>query len=144
MQIFWGFGAYQRFLPSTVTMWKLTGEKKYFDRIVRNCDNTLGANPMGLSWIVGVGTETVRAPLLMSHWSPGGRVVTGIECEGPVCCPGGTRFSYRESVYPAHRDDHASLNSFADLHFAVEMDEGVVSSQAETMAVFGLLRSASR
>ena len=137
--IFWGFGAYQRFIASTVTCWKLTGDKVYRDRVIRNCDNTLGANPMSLSWIVGVGTETVRAPLHMSHWSPLGAVVTGIECEGPVYSPGETSFSYRDNVYPAHRDDFASMNSFADLHFAVEMDEGVVSGQAETMAVFGIL-----
>jgi len=139
VNIFWGFGAYQRFLASTVTCWRLTGDRRYYDQVVRNCDNTLGANPMGISWIVGIGTETVRAPLHMSHWSPRGLVVTGIQCEGPVFSPGATSFSYRENAYPAHRDDFATLNSFADVHFAVEMDEGVVASQAETMAVFGLL-----
>ncbi len=139
VQIFWGFGAYQRFIPSTVTMWYLTHERKYFDRIVRNCDNTLGANPMNLSWIVGIGTETVRAPLHNSHWRPDGFAVTGTQCEGPVYHPGTTSFSYAESAYPACRDDFASMNSFADAHFAVEMDEGVVNGQAETMAVFGLL-----
>ena len=139
VHIFWGFGAYQRFLASTVTCWKLTGESVYRDRVIRNCDNTLGANPMSLSWVVGIGTETVRAPLHMSHWSPRGLVVNGIECEGPVYSPGATSFSYRENCYPPHRDDFASLNSFADVHFAVEMDEGVVNGQAETMAVFGLL-----
>ncbi len=135
----WGFGAYQRFIPSTVTMWYLTHEQKYFDRIVRNCDNTLGANPMNLSWIVGIGTETVRAPLHNSHWRPAGFAVTGTQSEGPVTKPGATSFSYLPSVYPTHRDDFASMNSFADVHFAVEMDEGVVNGQAETMAVFGLL-----
>ena len=137
--IFWGFAAYQRFIPSTVTVWYLGGDKTYLNRIIRNCDNTLGANPMSLSWIVDIGTETVRAPLHSSHWRPDGKVVAGIECEGPVYQPYGTSFSYCESCYPEHRDDRASMNAFADVHFAVEMDEGVVNSQAETMAVFGLL-----
>ena len=139
VQIFWGFAAYQRFLPSTVTMWCLTGERKYFDRIVRNVDNTFGANPMSLSWVVGIGTETVRAPLHNSHWRPDGFSVVGTQAEGPVYKPTGTSFSYYESVYPAHRDDFASMNTFVDAHFAVEMDEGVVNGQAETMAVLGLL-----
>ena len=139
VQVFWGFAAYQRFIPSTVTMWYLTGERKYFDRIVRNCDNTLGANPMSLSWIVGIGTETVRAPLHNSHYRPAGLSVVGTQTEGPVYHPGPTCFSYPQTVYPAVRDDFASMNQFSDAHFAVEMDEGVVNGQAETMAVFGLL-----
>ena len=139
VQIFWGFAAYQRFVPSTVTMWYLTGERKYFDRIVRNVDNTFGANPMSLSWVVGIGTETVRAPLHNSHWRPAGLSVVGTQVEGPVYKPTATSFSYPESVYPATREDFASMNSFVDAHFAVEMDEGVVNGQAETMAVLGLL-----
>ena len=35
--------------------------------------------------------------------------------------------------------DTASLYSFADVHFAIAMDEGTVNSQALTVAAFGLL-----
>lgn len=139
VSIFWGFGAYQHFLMTTVHLWRHTGEARYLDWIVRTCDNTLGANPLNLSWVVGLGQQTVRAPLHNSHYRPAGFVVTGMQAEGPCAQFGFTSFSYRESVYPEHRDDLASMSSFADAHFCIEMDEGVIRNQVETMAVFGLL-----
>ena len=42
---------------------------------MRTCDNTLGANPLNRSYIVGLGTRTVRAPLHNSRYSHLGEVV---------------------------------------------------------------------
>lgn len=137
--VFWGFAAYEHFLMPAAHLWGVTHERQYFDWIVRTCDNTLGANALDLSWIVGIGTQTIRAPLHGSHYRPGGLVIVGMQAEGPVFSVNPNNFSYKETVYPEHRDDFATYHTFADAHFTIEMDEGVVKSQAQTMAVFGLL-----
>ena len=105
----------------------------------RICREAIAPSSTTSDSFLKVGTETVRAPLHNSHWRPAGLSVVGTQVEGPVYKPTATSFSYPESVYPATREDFASMNSFVDAHFAVEMDEGVVNGQAETMAVLGLL-----
>ena len=135
----WGFAAMERYAEVHAHLWALTGDEKYLRSLVRTVDNTLGANPMDTSWIVGAGTKTVRAPLHNSHYRPDGLAVVGTQAQGPCCHPNKTCYAYLETAYPAHRSDHASLNAFADAHFAIMMDEGFVSSQVQTMAVFGLL-----
>jgi hypothetical protein len=133
----WGTGAYENYLPVILWAHHLTGDERYRAWIVRTCDNTLGANPLGLSYIVGLGTRTVRAPLHNSRYGHLGEVVPGQQVEGPVQAGGGYRVA--EVAYPPPRADFASLQNFVDCHFAIDMDEGVVASQAKTMAAFGLL-----
>jgi hypothetical protein len=135
--ISWGTGAYENYLPVIMWSYKLTSDKKYRTWIVRTCDNTLGANPLNRSFIVGLGTRTVRAPLHNSRYCHLGEVVPGQQVEGPVQGAGGYRVA--EIAYPAIREDFASLQTFVDCHFAIDMDEGVVASQAKTLAAFGLL-----
>jgi hypothetical protein len=133
----WGTGAYENYLPVILWSYKLTGDDKYRAWIVRTCDNTLGANPLNLSYIVGLGTRTVRAPLHNSRYSHLGEVVPGQQVQGPVQAAGGYRVA--EIAYPPPRDNFAVLQNFVDCHFAIDMDEGLVASQAKTMAAFGLL-----
>jgi hypothetical protein len=133
----WGTGAYENFLPAVMWSYKLTGDEKYRAWIVRTCDNTLGANPLNRSYIVGLGTRTVRAPLHNSRYSHLGEVVPGQQVEGPVQSANGYRVA--EIAYPAVRENFAALQMFVDCHFAIDMDEGLVASQAKTMAAFGLL-----
>jgi hypothetical protein len=133
----WGTGAYENFLPVVIWSYKLTGNEKYRTWIVRTCDNTLGANPLNRSFIVGLGTRTVHAPLHNSRYSHLGEVVSGQQVEGPV--QGANGYRVAETAYPAVRENFASLQTFVDCHFAIDMDEGVVASQAKTMAAFGLL-----
>jgi len=133
----WGTGAYENFLPVVLWSYKLTGDTKYLYWIVRTCDNTLGANPMNLSYIVGAGSKTIRAPLHNSRYGHKGEVVDGIQCEGPV--QKGDGYNVRETAYPKIQDNFACLYTFVDAHFAIGMDEGVVPNQAQSMAVFGLL-----
>jgi hypothetical protein len=135
--ISWGTGAYENSLPVILWSYKLTGDPKYRAWIVRTCDNTLGANPLNRSFIVGLGTRTVHAPLHNSRYSHLGEVVPGQQVEGPV--QGAPGYRVAEIAYPRVREDFASLQTFVDCHFAIDMDEGVVSSQAKTMAAFGLL-----
>ncbi|MGA2034135.1 MAG: glycoside hydrolase family 9 protein [Thermoguttaceae bacterium] len=133
----WGTGAYENYLPVVMWSYKLTHDEKYRAWIVRTCDNTLGANPLGRSFIVGLGTRTVRAPLHNSRYCHLGEVVPGQQVEGPV--QGANGYRVAETAYPAVRENFASLQTFVDCHFAIDMDEGVVASQAKTLAAFGLL-----
>jgi endoglucanase len=133
----WGTGAYENWLNQVVQAWKLTGDDKYKYWIVRTCDNTLGANPMGLSYVVGAGTKTVRAPLHNSRYGTTGEVVDGMQVEGPVQKGDGYRII--ETSYPKIKENFACLYTFVDNHFAIVMNEGVVPNQAQSMAVFGLL-----
>ncbi len=133
----WGTGAYENWLTQVAQAWKLTGDEKYRYWIIRTCDNTLGANPLGLSYVVGAGTKTVRAPLHNSRYGTTGEVVDGMQVEGPVQKGEGYRIA--EVAYPKINEKFACLYTFVDNHFAIVMDEGVVANQAQSMAVFGLL-----
>ena len=132
----WGTGAYENMLHPIIYAWAVTGEAKYRDWIVRNCDNTLGCNPMSICWMTGFGGRRIHAPLHNSRYSPGG-IVPGIQCEGPV--QSGQGYNWKETAVPAPQTDSASLYTFSDCHFAIGMDEGVVNAQAKTLAAFGLL-----
>jgi hypothetical protein len=138
----WGTGAYENFLYPVIWGWQLTGEKQYLGCMVHTCDNTLGANPLNLSWIVGLGTKTIRAPLHNSRYGTSGEVAPGLQSEGPNQNAEGYRV--RETFFPSVEDGLPPLYSFVDCHFAIAMDEGVVRAQANTMATFGLLQPDAR
>jgi hypothetical protein len=133
--ISWGTGAQLHWAVPATWAYALTGEEKYRTWILRSCDNTLGANPLGLSFIVGLGTRTVRAPLHNSRYNPSGEVVAGMQAEGPNERAEG--YNVAQTAYPEIRGDTASLYAFVDAHFAISMDEGLSRSQAEAVAVFG-------
>jgi len=133
----WGTGAYENGLNPVIQAYKMTGDKKYFYWMVRTWDNTLGANPLCRSYIVGVGERCVHAPLHNSRYGTSGEVADGQQVEGPVQAGDGYRI--QESAYPKIKEDFACLYTFVDNHFAINMDEGGSVNQAQTMAVLGLL-----
>lgn len=135
--ITWGTGAQLHWAIPATWAYSLTGDEKYRSWILRSCDNTLGANPLNRSYIVGIGTRTVRAPLHNSRYSHFGEVVDGMQVNGPF--ERGDGYNFVETAYPKIRNDFANLYTFADCHFAIGMDEGLVRSQAEAMAIFGLM-----
>ena len=135
--ITWGTGAYQNYAVPAAFLWKLTGERKWHDWLVRTCDNTLGANPMGISWITGLGSRTVRCPLHNSRYRPGGLPADGIQEQGPNRNFAG--YSYRDAAYPRCVDRFALLYQHSDIHFAIAMDEPTVNNMANTMFIFGIL-----
>lgn len=134
----WGTAAYQNWLDPVLWAHALTGDPKYRTWIIRTCDNTLGANPLGLSYITGLGTRTIRAPLHNSRYGASGEVVVGLQGQGPNQRGEGYRIS--ETAYPALREDFAPLYTYVDAHFAISMNEGLSRSMAKSMAVFGLLQ----
>ncbi len=133
----WGTGAYENYAVPAAFLWVVTGEGKWRDWLVRTCDNTLGANPMGLSWITGLGERTIRCPLHNSRYRPEGLPADGLQAEGPNARFAG--YSYKDTAYPRCTERFAILNEFADVHFAIAMDEPIVNNMANTMLVFGLL-----
>ena len=136
--ISWGTAAYPHTLAPVIWAYKLTKEPKYLEWIIRTCDNTLGTNPLGRSYIVGLGGRTVRAPLHNSRFSHFGEVVPGMQVQGPN--QRGEGYQIVETAFPPIRADFASLYTYVDAHFAIAMDEGTIPSQARCMALFGLLR----
>lgn len=136
--ITWGTGAYPNSIDPVLWAHQLTGDPKYLEWIVRSCDNTLGSNPLGRSYITGLGERPVRAPLHNSRYSHFGEVVPGMHVQGPN--QRGDGYGVKEITYPKLQEDFALLNTFADVHFAIAMDEGTIPSQARCMALFGLLR----
>ncbi len=133
----WGTGAYENNLNPIIQAYKLTGDKKYLYWIIRTCDNTLGANPLCRSYIVGAGLRAVVAPLHSSRFGVSGEVVEGQQVEGPV--QSGEGYKIKETAYPEIKENLASLYTFVDCNFAISMNEGVSATQAQSMAVFGLL-----
>ena len=136
----WGSGAYDHFLTVVWHAWAFTDNRvkarEYREAMIRTADNTLGKNPMNISWIVGLGTRTVRAPLHNSRFNPTGFAVRGMQVQGPDVK--GKEYRFSETLYPKLANT-APLYAFVDAIFAIGMDEGTVLSQAETMAAFGLL-----
>ena len=133
----WGTGAYQNFAVPVAWMWCLTGESVYRDWLIRSCDNTLGTNPLGLSWITGVGERTIRCPLHNSRYRAAGVAANGLQGQGPNRSFAG--YSCAETAYPRLKERFAVMQNFADLHFAIAMNEPTVNNMANTMFVFGLL-----
>jgi endoglucanase len=133
----WGTGAYQNWLDSTIWAYQLTGDPVYRQWMVHSFDNTLGANPLGLSYITGLGVRRVRAPLHNSRYGESGEVAPGMQVQGPN--QKGPGYRVQETAYPRLREDFAVLYTFVDNHFAIEMNEGTMIPMARTMAAFGLM-----
>ena len=133
----WGTGASASWLPPIWWAWKLTGDQKYYYWMVRTADNILGANPMGITYVTGMGPRSVHAPLHNSRYNPTGEVIAGVPVQGPAYKGGGYRLL--EMAYPKIRRDFASLYTFADNHFCIAMNEGTANLFAKNMAAFGLL-----
>lgn len=134
----WGTAAYENWLDPLLWAEALTGDPTYRAWIIRTCDNTLGANPLGLSYITGLGTRAIRAPLHNSRYGASGEVVIGLQGQGPN--QRGEGYRVAETAYPGLREDFAPLYTFVDAHFALSMNEGLSRSMAKSMAVFGLLQ----
>lgn len=136
----WGTGAYEHFLSVVWHAWAFTDNKlkvkSYREAMIKTADNTLGCNPLNICWIVGLGSNSIHAPLHNSRFNPSGFSVAGMQAQGPDNC--GKEYGYTATLYPK-RDNTPPLYCFVDAIFAIEMDEGTVIHQAETMAAFGLL-----
>jgi len=136
----WGTGAYEHFVTVVWHAWAFTDNKlkvkSYREAMIKTADNTLGCNPLNICWIVGLGSNSIHAPLHNSRFNPTGFSVAGMQGQGPD--DRGKEYGYTATLFPK-RDNTPPLYCFIDSIFAIEMNEGTVNNQAETMAVFGLL-----
>ena len=135
--ITWGTGAYENFAISAAFVYAITGDATSRDWLIRTCDNTLGANPLGMCWITGLGARTIRCPLHNCRYRPNGLPVDGLQEQGPM--QGGHGYSFKETVFPAFNENVANMHCWIDSHFAIAMDEPTVSNMANTLLVFGVL-----
>ena len=136
----WGTGSYEHYLSVVWHAWAFTDNKlrvkAYREAMIRTADNTLGCNPLNISWIVETGSNSIHAPLHNSRFNPTGFAVRGMQVQGPD--NKGREYNYADTLFPK-RDKTPPLYCFVDCIFAIGMDEGTVIHQAETMAAFGLL-----
>ena len=136
----WGTGAYEHFLPVVWHAWAFTDNKlkvkSYREAMIKTADNTLGCNPLDICWIVGLGSNSIHALLHNSRFNPTGFSVRGMQSQGPD--DRGKEYNYTATLFPK-RENTPPLYCFVDAIFAIGMDEGTVTHQAETMAAFGLL-----
>ena len=136
----WGTGAYEHFLTVVWHAWAFTDNrlkvKSYREAMIKTADNTLGCNPLNICWIVGLGSNSIHAPLHNSRFNPSGFSVAGMQAQGPD--DRGKEYNYTATLFPK-RDNTPPLYCFIDAIFAIDMNEGTVIHQAETMAAFGLL-----
>ena len=140
----WDADAYRHFQASVRHAWKLAEDEgraaSYREAMIRAADDLLGCNPVNTGFVAGLGAKTIHAPYDESRFRPAGFAVRGVLAPEPspaaldevrnrssVLLP---RFSY---------DNPAKLYVFADTVFADGPGEGVVSRQADVMALFGLL-----
>jgi len=135
--ITWGTGAYENFAVTAAHLYGLTRDPECRDWLIRTCDNTLGANPLGLSWISGLGERTVRCPLHNSRYRAAGVPVPGMQEQGPM--KKGHGYAFTETVYPKWKEGEAVLHAHVDNHWAIAMDEPTVNNMASTLLVFGVL-----
>lgn len=138
--ISWGTGAYEHFLTVVWHAWAFADNKlkikEYREAMIKTADNTLGCNPLDLCWITGLGSNCIHAPLHNSRFNPTGFSVRGMQAQGPD--DKGKEYQYTDTLFPK-RDNTPPLYCYVDSIFAIEMNEGTVIHQAETMAAFGLL-----
>ena len=113
-------------------------EQKYFNAISMSSDYVLGANPLGMSWITGLGSRTPQDPLhadALSFKKDGLGLMPGIPVYGPVEeLSAFSYYDYGENVmYPAFAL-RPLMRRYADIHTFVtnnELDVGVQASHAE-------------
>jgi len=137
----WGAGAYPTSPMSTIAAYGLERTPESLQRLHTALDNTLGANPLGLSWIVGIGDRTVTGPAHISGWHTWqGIVPPGLQTEGPIhdlSLGGGGGY-----IVPAFAE-RPVFYKYDDTRFIIPMHEGVCVNFAYTAAAFSAIRSSS-
>ena len=102
----WGTATNQgRYAEPMMLMHRLTGEQKYLDGVSQLADYSLGLNPLGKSYVTGLGQNPPNNPLQLDSYftnKNGLGNVPGIVIYGPVVNPGNAEYTkvVWEKVYP--------------------------------------------
>jgi endoglucanase len=143
---FGGFSMSTRWATYYLLFYELLGEERYLDLARQNLDVTLGANPLSISFITGIGT---RSPLFphckLSHFDGIDEPIPGYSIYGVAhSLPGkGSYLQIMEGAYPAYQGRDTSLNyyptarKFVDAWEPVKMGEYVIDDLARAAVCFG-------
>ena len=106
--IAWGVATNQgRYAEPLMLLYRLTGEQKYLDGVSQLADYTLGLNPLGRSYVTGLGANPPHNPLQLDSYftyKKGLGNVPGIVVYGPVTEPSDASWEKRvwEKMHPAY------------------------------------------
>ena len=102
-------------------------EQDYFDAISLSADYVLGANPMGMVCVTGLGSRYPREPLhldALSFLNQGQGLMPGIPVFGPVnALPGYSGYHYGANVLHPQFDSRPLLRRYVDLRAFVTTNE---------------------
>ncbi len=119
-------------------MWKMTGERKYYDVLCASADSALGANPMGQVQCSGLGQKHVLHPEYLESMNDGlEEYLPGIWVYGP-----GRGKSWITGIYPPTPavDRIPQLYSFYDIDQWPGQTEFTVSETiTPAVVIFGAL-----
>lgn len=104
--------------------------QRIIDAMSLSADYVLGCNPMGRSWITGLGSRSPQDPLhldSLAFMAEGMPPIPGIPVYGPTSSiPDRSAYAFGEKLaYPPYAD-HPPLRRYADVHFFIACNEFTV------------------
>lgn len=146
----WGQGVITaRFMDPVIARMQLGGlsaadRQRYFDALSLAADYVLGGNPLGMTFITGLGSRRPRNPLHLDSlvWVHRGQgAVPGIPVYGPVqTLPGAEYYLAGKVAFTPSFDRHPPMLRYADIHtFVVTNEFGVWDCQAPLTQLFAVL-----
>lgn len=128
--------------------WSVTGEKRYYDMALLNLDAQLGANPLSMCFITGLGYRSPKDPLHLPSIHDGvDRPIPGLPVFGPVAhLPNNQPYniaSQQDSTsHPQSRDimdPYPILRRYIDANQLVGMSEFTIVDMAVCAATLNIL-----
>jgi photosystem II stability/assembly factor-like uncharacterized protein len=128
--------------------WTLDKERKYWEAALANLDTQLGANPLSMSFITGLGHRYPRDPLHLPSLYDGeeepipGLPIFGAAAHLPNNQPYYIASQEDKNSHPpskATMDPYPILRRYIDAHELVPMSEFTIVDMATTTAVFNII-----
>ena len=139
----WGTGAHPKWLLDAIQAYPLLRDPRALEWIQLTDDFALGCNPMNRVFTAGLGPRSISMPLhIYSRYTPDGPIA-GIQCEGPSPRTGGQPAgagmgSWIDAMlFPP--GPWPELQTYSDVGFCPEMNEGLVADQIRSAAAYAFL-----
>lgn len=123
---------------------KLSGNAKYYDAIVNDCNATLGSNPLNMTWITGLGDRSPHEVMQMNYWWHPRGINPGIATPGPFAYnkwagTGVWQIGYTwKFIYP-RPEQWPPLELWFENRLCPPTNEGVVETESKTAVSLGYL-----
>lgn len=119
----WGHNVRQpSYACAPLLYWRFSGEQSYFDAACNLIDYNLGLNPLGISYVTGLGFHQVHNPHDRQSWytryESWGAPVPGITVFGPGVSPTGTTVPAL-TVLPKQRQFADNQNCYSMTEFTI-------------------------